>query len=312
MIHCPRHSRKRASGYCIVCGDLGCEECLHEYEGAWYCDKHYQPVREKLERDRHHEYERNKRERQRLVVHTREGEIAYGVSLSLNTGAEGFYLELMDKRGNPLNQTHYVAFKELKAVFYVKSYDGRFDPDRDYPKVAAGANLLVVEFTDGEVVHGRTMRPYTKKESRFHLIPDEKASNNINVLVEQAAVRFACSPEEYEEKHKQDVKTYLSAHQRDGEKEEELHGDYYFEKHDYEKALKYYRLAREKGEVSHRLKKKIVMTKYNLGVRHIKRHEYERALDCMRLVLQMDPENEKALKKIRQLQEVLRKKRAAP
>ena len=98
--------------------------------------------------------------------------------------------------------------------------------------------------------------------------------------------------------------------ERDGDEpavcQEEGLGDLYLQMRDYHASLEQYRLAAAKAPNSRRIRKKIVVSEYNLGVYFIKRHEYQKALACMELVLQDDPNNEHALKKVPQLHKAIR------
>ena len=87
------------------------------------------------------------------------------------------------------------------------------------------------------------------------------------------------------------------------------HLDYYFETHDYQRAIKHYRAqVRETGD-SPRLHKKIISAQYNIGIAHIKAHHYERALEYMEAVLEADPHNERARHKAAKLKLAIDRRR---
>ena len=122
------------------------------------------------------------------------------------------------------------------------------------------------------------------------------------MLVERSALANVFTTEEYKsrlaekrearKKHKEES-TQLS--------QEESLGDFYFETRNYDAAIVQYRLAADKTPHSGRIRRKLLTTKYNVGVQHIKRREYREALDCMEEVLSADPRNQHALKKVAQL-----------
>ena len=90
---------------------------------------------------------------------------------------------------------------------------------------------------------------------------------------------------------------------------EECVGDFYFHQHDYQRALKHYRVqVRESGDLP-RLSKKILSAQYNIGVNHIKAHHYDRALEYMEAILAVDPDNPKANQKAVKLRAALERRR---
>lgn len=306
-MQCPYHSRNRVIGYCHVCGGFGCEECLSEHEGAFYCAKHFKPIGDELAKKKKHEEALTRMDRQRLVVHRRDGRTLPGICRSLNTASDGFYLELVDERGALRQKQTYVAFQDVKAIFYVKSFDGNFDAEQ-YPQEtnrAPGSTPIVVEFEDGEILQARTFRPYRPEDRRFKVIPEDVGSNNVSILVECAAVKRVYSIDEYKEHKHRDVGSYLRKHKRGGLSRDELLGDFHFENHQYNRALKHYRIARQNDSESPRLLKKIIAVKYNIGTRQIKSHDYHRALHHMNLILQLDPNHERAKRKAAQLRNLI-------
>ncbi len=306
---CPNHSKNEVTGYCSVCGDLGCRECLTEHEGNLLCRKHYRPIAKKLE-DEKKQFERRKRfARQRLVVRYKDKRRERGVSFNLSPQDEGFNLDLVDDAGKLTGESHYVNFDELKAVFYVKSFDGRFDKSTVYKEWIPEGKEMVVKFQDGEVIRGFSLHLYRGDEPRFYLIPNDPESNNISILVERSAVEAVYLPEEYEAERARRKEERKKAGDDVAEdlSQEETTGDFYFDTRNYTAALQQYESAARKYPMSRRLRKKLLVTRYNVGVHHIKRHEYEKALECMEAVLKADPQNSHAMKKATQLRRVMNK-----
>jgi tetratricopeptide (TPR) repeat protein len=308
-MQCPRHPRNQVIGYCFVCGDFGCKECLNEHENQLYCPRDYRPIAEVLERKKRHKESLSRPERQRLVVRKMDGSVLTGVCFALNPGADGFHLDLVDRTGQPTDKSSYIPFNDLKGVFYVKSFDGKFNKEQRFPHNQTVGKPMVVVFKDGEVMTGYTVHSYTESSLRFYLIPDDPDSNNISVLVERKAVTGVYSPDEFKRIKQREIEDFIRSHPIEGATKEELHGDYHFHRHEYVRALKYYRMAQREDPDSIRVRKKIIMAQYNIGVRYIKHHEYDRALACMEMVLEMDPDNERAQHKIEQLREHLAKHR---
>ena len=251
---------------------------------------------------------RQRRERNKLIVRNKKGEVYYGMCFSLNKNSPGFYLDLQDKSGLPLNRTQHILFKDIKAVFYVKSFDGRFNP-RDYPVEAISANEpIAIEFNDKEMILGRPVQASWQEEDRFLLMPEERDGNNIMILVERSAVAAIHDQKTYQKGRQEKFTSYVKEHRKPGMSKEECIGDYYFSKRDYKNALRHYRSVREQKGVTETLKKKLCASKYNLGMRHIKQKNYSRALQLMELALKVDPAHKQALRKAGQIREHIAKR----
>lgn len=304
---CPNHPENEVTGYCGTCGAFGCAECLTQHEGLLLCARHYRPIAKKIEEERKLEKARKKQIRQRLVVRYQDGRTERGVSYALNTRDSSFYLDEVDENGVATGKTHSVRFSDLKAVFFVKSFDGNFDKRRRYSEWAPEGSEMWVEFKDGETIRGFSLRHYDPAEPRFHIIPSDPATNNISILVEAAAVHRVYTAEEYQAKRaqeEQERKVKREAGAPDLSQEETL-GDFYFETRNYPAALEQYELAMKKQPKSGRIRRKTLAAQYNVGVQCIKRREYREALMYMERVLAIEPENPHAVKKVVQLRRII-------
>ncbi|MBI5091543.1 MAG: hypothetical protein HZB26_03765 [Candidatus Hydrogenedentes bacterium] len=306
---CPNHSRNEVTGYCATCGAFGCPECLKAHEGKLLCPTHYRPIAIRLEEERRREDVRRRHARQRLVVRFADGRLLCGVAFALNVKDTGFHLDLCDKNDTTTGETVQIRFSELKAVFFVRSFDGKHDkttpPPREFPPEGSE---LVVKFKDGELLRGYTPQRYDQDDPRFHLIPLDPKSNNLSVLIERRAIVGVYTPEEFQEIKNQErqvsktpegVTTTLS--------QEETMGDFYFETRNYAAAIEQYTLALRKFPQTPRLRKKIASSDYNVGVQFIKRRQYPQALEQMEKVMKADPRNSHAHKKIQQLRHIIKK-----
>ncbi len=307
MKMCPSHSRKEVAGYCSVCGAFGCSECLTLHERELLCAKHYRPIAQRFEENKRLDEKRKQHPRQRLVVRFADGQLKYGVCFAMDLSDDGFHLDLVDAAGTTLGKTEYVKFQDLKAVFQVKSFDGKFDKTVQYKIWTPEGPELVVVFGDGEIVRGFSPQRYNPNDPRFYVVSNNPMDNNISILVERRATEAVHTAQEYEG---QKVRK-REASKDDGVPEnishEEVTGDFHFEMRDYETALEHYQQALAKFPRLARLQKKVVLALYDVGVQHIKRHEYDKALACMERALKMAPNNEHALKKASQLRHILQK-----
>lgn len=123
----------------------------------------------------------------KVVVHFLDGRVSKGVTLDFVPNKESFHLsDATDER-----KVAKIATKELKAVFFVKTFAG----DPAYAAVAPSGDLikapgrkLRVTFLDGEVVHG-TAAAYTPGREGFFLIPADPRDNNERIYVFAHATR---------------------------------------------------------------------------------------------------------------------------
>ena len=76
-----------------------------------------------------------------------------------------------------------VQFKTLKAIFFVKEFEGRRE-HHDAPGVKASAHgrKIEVTFQDGEKMAGTT-EAYNPQKLGFFLFPGDEKSNNARVFV---------------------------------------------------------------------------------------------------------------------------------
>ena len=82
-----------------------------------------------------------------------------------------------------------VYVEELKAIFFVKDYEG----DKDYqPKydsdIAGGGKKIQVEFEDGETITGHTLG-YSPDRIGFFVTPADPESNNSRIFVIKASTK---------------------------------------------------------------------------------------------------------------------------
>jgi hypothetical protein len=82
-----------------------------------------------------------------------------------------------------------IVIGSLKAVFFVKSYEGdsEHNEDNSFERAKGQGRKLVVHFKDGETIAGFTMG-YNPSNQGFFLIPSDPDSNNARIYVVNAAV----------------------------------------------------------------------------------------------------------------------------
>ena len=131
---------------------------------------------------------------QKVILRFIDGKMLKGYIRDLKIAEEYLYLE--DESGHQLK----VRLKELKAIFYVKKFEGErgHQEKKDFAGIRQGTKRVLVKFKDGETIMGNMEGniPWQKgfflesmKEKAFTIIPVDEASNNTRILVITTAVK---------------------------------------------------------------------------------------------------------------------------
>lgn len=120
----------------------------------------------------------------RVIAHYADGRLLRGTTLDFFPTRPTFHLT--ENNGD----VHEVIVDDLKAVFFVKSFDG--DPQRPerrgfFTRYTQGKKILV-EFADGETMFGYTLS-YSARGIGFFMFPGDPDSNNSKVFVVHKATR---------------------------------------------------------------------------------------------------------------------------
>ena len=127
-----------------------------------------------------------------VVARYRDGRVIRGITHDFGTSKKVFHISSFEKYGKTTREKVFEVFlSDLKAVFFVKSLDGK----RDHPPQtlknekweAPGLIKVKVTFFDGEVLVGTT-HGYTPDREGFFIVPFEKDSNNLRIYVLSRAV----------------------------------------------------------------------------------------------------------------------------
>jgi len=121
-----------------------------------------------------------------VVAHFLDGRLLKGTIHDFAPNKECFHLYV---GGDERSEATAVRAGALKALFFVRSYEGEADRHRSYSfqDATAQGRRVKVRFTDGEEVAGFTVG-YSKEKQGFFLIPADPAGNNTRVFVLNAAV----------------------------------------------------------------------------------------------------------------------------
>ena len=98
-----------------------------------------------------------------------------------------FHVQVKDEEGDV--KTVDVPMAELKAVFFVKSLEGKkdYEEERAFTRPSVEPKI-VVEFSDNERIVGTTSG-YSHDRSGFFVSPVDFESNNLRIYVVAAAVK---------------------------------------------------------------------------------------------------------------------------
>ena len=117
----------------------------------------------------------------RVVVKFKNNDIAKGKTSDFFPNKVLFHLEDVDGKISEIN------VEDLKALFFVKDFDGNKDHHYNYvDEIAAGGRKIKVSFTDGETVVGYTVA-YAPDRQGFFMTPADLKGNNERIFVVKSA-----------------------------------------------------------------------------------------------------------------------------
>lgn len=123
----------------------------------------------------------------RIVLHYKNGNVVKGMTRDFIPEKPKFHLIHQDESIEEIDT------ESLKAIFFVKSYEGK----KDYSEVKGFSKAdpitfrgmkIKVTFLDNEVIYGATMG-YNKARKGFFITPADPDSNNIRIYVVASAVK---------------------------------------------------------------------------------------------------------------------------
>ena len=130
------------------------------------------------------------RVRNLVVARYRDGRTIKGTTYDFGPQKKGFHVVPLGEEGQKVSE---VLFSDLKAVFFVKSLEGK--PDHPFPSGSVderaeprGTMKVKITFFDGETLIGTT-QGYTLEREGFFIVPLEEDSNNLRIFVVSKAVK---------------------------------------------------------------------------------------------------------------------------
>lgn len=120
-------------------------------------------------------------ESNKVVVKFKDNTVAKGKTSDFFPNKVQFHLEDMN------GEIAEISIEDLKAIFFVKDFDGNKDHQDNYnDEIAAGGRKLKVLFMDGETVVGYTLG-YSPDRQGFYMTPADLKGNNERIFVVKSA-----------------------------------------------------------------------------------------------------------------------------
>lgn len=114
----------------------------------------------------------------KVVVHCLDGKILKGVTGDLNPNKAIFHIT--DHESGAVST---IKLESLKAVFFVKSFEGSKDYEERYELERPGhGKKIKIHFADGETITGFTSA-YQPGRGTFFIFPPDPDSNNDRIMV---------------------------------------------------------------------------------------------------------------------------------
>lgn len=125
----------------------------------------------------------------KVIVRYADGRRLKGYTQDFFPNKSIFHIQLVDNP--PGSETIEVSMKDLKAVFFVREFEGnpQYQEKKTFPPGQKIAGRLVeVTFKDGEVLRGSTLG-YDPNRPGFFFFPADPDSNNLRVFAIFQAIR---------------------------------------------------------------------------------------------------------------------------
>ena len=118
-----------------------------------------------------------------VVIKYKNGTLSKGKTSDFFPNKNEFHLEDISGEINK------ILVEDLKAIFFVKSFDGNKNHKDNYnDEIAAGGRKVRVSFVDGETVIGYTLG-YSPDRPGFYLSPADLKSNNERIFIVKSATK---------------------------------------------------------------------------------------------------------------------------
>jgi hypothetical protein len=328
---CPVHGDKDVVGYCMDCGVFGCDGCLTDRgKGERLCLK-CEKARRSADKGSEKKGlfskllgEKNKPSpppstarasvarragtSRKLIVYSKNKKVLKGMTYKLDIQTPGFFLIPAAPAGE--QGRVFVHFSDVKAIHSVRDFEGKGAAREIEQEVSTEGTAAKLIFEDGEVVEGKTIHYFDPTCQRFFIVPNDPQGNIISILVERSALK-GLEIGDYKQGSFAEEEEALGLLET-GKKgraplsQNESMGDLYFSMKNYDAALTEYEKVRKDFPEDKRLSLKISICNFNRGVNFIKSRRYLEAKAEFEKIGEDDPIYEKARKKTKKIEKILR------
>jgi hypothetical protein len=126
----------------------------------------------------------------KVILRFLDGRVLKGYTQDFNQTRLSFHFQ-KNTPENSSDKSMLIDVKDLKALFFVKSFEGHKEYDERKEFITgdlAQGRKVEVTFVDGEIAQGSTVG-YDPQRPGFFLLPVDKESNNIRIFVVATAVK---------------------------------------------------------------------------------------------------------------------------
>jgi hypothetical protein len=117
----------------------------------------------------------------KVVVQYKDKTVKKGSTGDFSPNKDNFHLHIQD------GETIEIEVEELKAIFFVKDFDGDHEYHETYAQtIPGGGKKLQVKFFDGEIMIGYS-QGYTPHRPGFFLVPADTQTNNERIFIVKSA-----------------------------------------------------------------------------------------------------------------------------
>ena len=119
----------------------------------------------------------------KVIVRFKDGSLIKGNTNDFFPNKARFHITCMD------GKIEEIDLKDLKAIFFVKNFEGNKDYQKKYEDTIHGAGRKIsVEFTDSESIIGYALG-YSPDRQGFFITPADLGSNNERIFVVKSATK---------------------------------------------------------------------------------------------------------------------------
>ena len=120
-------------------------------------------------------------EANKVVVKFKDNKLLKGTTSDFFPNKNQFHLNLPD------GEIFEITVEDLKAIYFVKDYDGNKDRKKSYTDEITGTGRkMKVDFTDGESIIGFTLG-YSPDRTGFYFTHADAGGNNLRIFVVKSA-----------------------------------------------------------------------------------------------------------------------------